>query len=113
MENDTNKAAQEGNYSCPQGPGMDRQQIIINQHGVENSNGIGTAGFILALIALVLGVIPGVGWICWLLGLIFSCVGMARRPRGLATAGLVISIVGLILILALIGWSMEIIESFL
>ena len=42
------------------------QTVIINQ--TENSNGMGTAGFVLALIAVFLGWVPFLGWIIWLLG---------------------------------------------
>ncbi len=70
------------------------------------SNGIGTAGFVLALLTLFLGWIPVVGWIMWLLGLIFSALGISKAKKvkkgmGLSVAGLVISLIGiLILILA-------------
>ena len=68
--------------------------IIVNQP-VPKSNGMGTAGFVLALLALFLGWVPVVGWILWVLGLIFSCVGVFRTPKGLAIAGLL----GVILLL--------------
>lgn len=74
------------------------QTIIVNQQ--ENkSNGTGVAGFVLALIALFLGWIPVLGWILWLLGLILSFVGIFKKPKGLAIAGLVISLLGLILLI--------------
>ena len=76
MENNDYQPSQEHNHSLPQG----YQQVFINQQGGRNTNGMGTAGFVLALIALFVGWVPGLGWICWLLGLIFSCVGMARMP---------------------------------
>ncbi|MGP1447013.1 MAG: hypothetical protein ACTTKO_05735 [Candidatus Limimorpha sp.] len=58
MEESTNST------NTPQGG----QQIIINQ--VEHkSNGVGTVGFVLAIIAIFLGWIPVLGWILWLLGL--------------------------------------------
>jgi hypothetical protein len=79
-----------------------RQQIIINQLQSQ-SNGTGTAGFVLALIAIFLGWIPVLGWILWILGLIFSCVGMSKQPKGLATAGLVLSLIDLILLLVVFG----------
>ena len=66
---------------------------------VPKSNGMGTAGFVLALLALFLGWVPVVGWILWVLGLIFSCVGVFRTPKGLAIAGLIISLLGVILLL--------------
>ena len=73
------------------------QTIIINQQQNE-SNGIGTAGFVLALIALFLGWIPVLGWILWILGLILSFVGIFKKPKGFAIAGLIISLLGLILL---------------
>ena len=55
--------------------------IIVNQP-VPKSNGMGTAGFVLALLALFLGWVPVVGWILWVLGLIFSiCVCRLVRRR--------------------------------
>jgi len=78
------------------------QTVIVNQ--VEKkSNGIGTAGFVLALIALFLGWIPVLGWLVWLLGLIFSFIGVFRTPKGLAIAGLVISLIGVIILIVIFG----------
>lgn len=74
-----------------------RQTIIVNQQKNE-SNGTGTAGFVLALIALFLGWIPIFGWILWLLGLVLSFIGIFKKPKGLAIAGLVISLIGIILL---------------
>ena len=65
-------------YQNPQG-----QTVIINQTE-KKSNGIGTAGFVLALIAIFLGWVPVLGWILWLLGLIFSFVGVFKTPKGLS-----------------------------
>ncbi|MBQ7551248.1 MAG: hypothetical protein IJT04_06955 [Bacteroidales bacterium] len=76
------------------------QQIIINQTETKK-NGLGTAGFVLAIIALFLGIVPVLGWIVWALGLIFSFVGIFKKPKGLAIAGLVISLIGVVLIVAL------------
>ena len=78
-----------------------RPTVIINQ--TEKSNGIGTAGFVLALIAIFLGWVPILGWIIWLLGLIFSAVGLTRQPKGLAIAGLVISLVGIVMLIVVFG----------
>lgn len=73
-------------------------------------NGMATAGFVLALITIFLGWIPVLGWIIWLLGLIFSSVGLAKakkvegKGKGLAIAGLVISLIGIaFLILLAVG----------
>lgn len=75
------------------------EQTIILQQG--ETNGTGTAGFVLALIALFLGWIPILGWIIWVLGLVFSFVGIFKKPKGLAIAGLVISLLGFILLIFL------------
>ncbi len=78
------------------------QSVVINQIEKE-TNGLGTAGFVLSLLAIFLGWIPFMGWIIWLLGLIFSFVGVFKTPKGLAIAGLVISLIGVILLIAVFG----------
>ena len=85
MQNDT---AKEDNKN---------QTIIINQ-SENKSNGIGTAGFVLSLIALFLGWVPVFGWLIWLLGLILSFIGIFKNPKGLSIAGLIISFIGVILL---------------
>ncbi len=65
---------------------VEGQTIIINQQERRSTNGLGTAGFILAL-----------------LGLIFSFVGIFRTPRSLAVAGLVISCIALIVLIILVS----------
>lgn len=76
--------------------------VVINQSD-KQSNGIGTAGFVLAVLALVLVWIPILGKVLWILGLIFSFIGVFKRPRGLAVAGLVISLIAIVILIALIG----------
>ena len=41
------------------------------------------------------------GWIVWILGLILSGIGVTKTPRGLAIAGLAISLIGLIFLILL------------
>jgi len=78
------------------------QTVFINQ--VEKkSNGLGIAGFVLALLATFFGWVPVFGWILWILGLIFSFICVFKKPKGLAIAGLVISLIGLILLIAVFG----------
>ena len=82
--------------------------VIIRQEVVKKTNGIGTAGFVLSLVAILVGWIPIVGWILggiiWLLGFVFSLVGIFKAPRGLAIAGLIISLVDIfLLLLAVVG----------
>lgn len=86
-----------------QAPQADHNQTIIIQQPSRQSNGTGTAGFILALISLVLSWVPGVGWIVWFLGFLLSFIGMFKAPRGLAIAGFIISIIDLIILLVLVG----------
>ena len=76
--------------------------VIINQID-KKTNGIGTAGFVLSLIAIFLGWVPVLGWILWLLGLIFSIVGIFKEPKGFAIAGLVLSLIGIIFLLTVFG----------
>ena len=94
---DTNSQAPQGQNS-----GENRQTIII-QNQPSKSNGIGTAGFVLALAALVLVWAPFLNSILWLLGLILSGVGVTKQPRGLAIAGLCISLIGLVILLTIFG----------
>ena len=72
---------------------------------VRSKNGMGTAGFVLSLLALVLWWIPVVDVILFLLGLAFSIVGVSlkNRKKGLAIAGLVISVVVLFIIFLVIA----------
>ena len=78
------------------------QTVIINQPA-KTSNGIGTAGFVLAIIAIFFGWVPILGWILWLLGLILSFVGVMKHPMGLAIAGLIISFIGINIFLTVFG----------
>lgn len=82
--------------------GQPNHTVIVQQVGGK-SNGVGTAGFVLSLVALFLGSVPFIGWILWLLGIIFSFAGIFKQPRGLAIAGLVISLIGIIVILFISG----------
>ena len=77
-------------------------QVVVNQMQPQ-TNGIGVAGFVLALIGLFLSWIPVFGWIIWLVGLVLSFVGVFKEPRGLAIAGLVISLISVIILIAIIG----------
>lgn len=67
----------------------------------KNSNTAGTAGFVLALTSIFLGWIPFFGWVLWVLGLIFSAIGLTRTPRGLAIVGFIISCIGGVFLLSL------------
>jgi len=73
--------------------------VVVEKKG----NGLGTAGFVLALIGLLLCWIPILNWILWVLGVIFSFIGVFRPRRGLAIAGLVISFIGVIIMSVLMS----------
>lgn len=70
------------------------------------SNGLGTAGFVVGLIGLLFSFIPVVGVVAWplvILGIIFSAIGLNKAVKGRATnkglaiAGLTLSIIGLVI----------------
>ena len=81
------------------------RQTVISREEARKSNGLGTAGFVLALLALLGCWIPVLNWILWLLGFIFSFIGIFKSPRGLAIAGLCISLVDLIPLILLLGFA--------
>lgn len=93
------------------------KQTIIIKNSAEESNGFGIAGFAMALMALMAFILLictpisaltannsawltrlTVGIILWILGLIFSIIGLKKTPKGLAKAGLSISLLPLTLI---------------
>ena len=60
---------------------VEGQTIIINQQERRSTNGLGTAGFILALLGLIFNWVPGLGWVLWALGLIFHSWEFSELPR--------------------------------
>ena len=74
------------------------QQVVVNNTLENRGNGLGTAGFVLALLGVLLFWVPGLDWLLWVLGLIFSFIGVFKAPRGLAIAGLVLSFIDLIIL---------------
>lgn len=79
-----------------------KKEIVNNLKTTDDGkNGLATAGFVLSIISFFLGWIPFLGWSMWLLGFIFSFIGIFKAPRGLAIAGLVISLIGIIITLLL------------
>lgn len=75
----------------------------MENNAMPQKNGMGTAGFVLALLGLIFCWVPVLDWILWILGLIFSIIGVCRKPKGLAIAGLIISCLYLILVTVVIG----------
>ncbi len=88
------------NYSAPQGmPGQPVNPNMYAPVAAPQKNGMGVAGFVLALCAFVFCWVPVLDWILWILGVVFSLIGVFRQPKGLAIAGLVISFIGLIILI--------------
>ncbi|MFA8449092.1 MAG: hypothetical protein ACEPOW_00185 [Bacteroidales bacterium] len=79
----------------------------------KKSNGVGVAGFILAIISLLVGWIPVLGWIIWLVGAILSIVGVFKKPKGFAIAGLIISFIGLITLITVFGAALKTASAFM
>lgn len=74
--------------------------VVVNERG---SNGIGTAGFVFAILAFFVCWIPVVDFIVWFFGALFSFIGLFKRPRGLAIAGFILSFIGIIILVTLFG----------
>lgn len=68
---------------------------------VKKSNGIGTAGFVFALLALFASGLPIANWVVWFLGALFSFIGLFKSPRGLAIAGFILSFIDVFVIMSL------------
>jgi hypothetical protein len=77
-----------------------------------NSNSIGIAGFIIALLGLVFCWVPLVNLILWFLGLIFSLIGLFKSPRGMAIAGLVLSLIIIFIIISIWGTIFNALDTF-
>ncbi len=73
-------------------PPRQQWQPAPAQQTMPQNNPMGVAGFVLSLITTVIGWVPYVGWLIWLLAVVFSAIGMGKKPRGLAVAGLIISV---------------------
>lgn len=82
--------------------GNTNQTVVVQTEKSSAGNSLGTAGFVLAVLAIVFSWLPFVNFILWMLGLIFSFVGIFKQPRGLAVAGFVLSMMGIILICVLV-----------
>ena len=67
-----------------------------------NKNGLGVAGFVIALIGFIFSWIPLINvfsiWLCWV-GLVLSLVAvfLKNKKKGLAIAGIVLGVVGIAL----------------
>jgi len=88
------------------------QTIIIQTPQPPQRNGMGMAGFLLALLTICFSWTPVLNFILWFLGFLFSFIGMFIKPRGYAIAGFIISMIGIILILIIVGGLFAIFGAF-
>jgi hypothetical protein len=63
----------------------------------QSDNTMGLVGFIASLVSLVFGWIPFIGQLIWLVGIVLSIIGVTKKPKGFAIAGIIISCIGIIL----------------
>ena len=91
-------------------------KIIGNRLVKQELNEVGLAGFILSIVAILIGWVPIIGWILggfiWLAGLILSFIGLFKEPKGLAIAGFIISIVSFLILVLIIGGILGLINYF-
>ena len=80
-----------------------QQHQPVQPQPVRRSNGIATAGLVLSILGLALCWIPIVDVILWFLGFLFSFIGVFKRPRGKAIAGLIISVISILVIILVLG----------
>lgn len=100
---------QYNNNQANQWSNPSEQRSIVNTYvsqEIKETNSIGTAGFVLSIIALLLSWIPFVVQILWFLGVVFSIIGLTKQPKGLAIAGTIISFIGLILIIIIFAFGL-------
>lgn len=86
---ETTEAGTEPAYAATEQSGAVVQQVVNTE---APTNVCGAIGMTLAILLFVLW-IPGVGLaIAWLVALIFSIIGVCRPKKGMAIAGLIITV---------------------
>ena len=84
-------------------PSAQPQAAAAQPQPVSRKNGISTAGLVLSIVGLALCWVPGVNLVLWFLGFLFSFIGIFKRPKGKAIAGLIISVISIVVILLVYG----------
>ena len=82
------------------------QPVVAVPAEQKKSSGMAIAGLIMGIFTLIFCWVPFVSWILGLLGLIFSIIGIAKKnggAKGAAITGLILTILGAILGIALYG----------
>lgn len=67
----------------------------------KSKNGIGTTGLVFSIVSLVFCWVPFLDLLFWFFGFLFSFIGVFKRPKGVAIAGLVIAVISLVTIICL------------
>ena len=91
-------------YQQPQQPYQQPKQSFQQtpqQAAPRRRNGIGTTGFIFTLLGLIFCWVPIVNLVFWFLGILFSFIGLFKRPKGLAIVGFILSFISIIVIIIL------------
>ena len=83
------------------------QPINVQSQPVRQKNGPGSAGLVLSILGLVLCWVPVANLILWFLGFLFSFIGVFKRPKGKAIAGLIISAISIVVIILVYGAIIE------
>lgn len=91
----------------PVQPSVQPQAAAAQPQPVSRKNGISTAGLVLSIIGLALCWVPGVNLVLWFLGFLFSFIGVFKRPKGKAIAGLIISAISIVVIILVYGAIIE------
>ena len=87
----------------PVQPSIQPQAAVAQPQPVSGKNGISTAGLVLSIVGMALCWVPGVNLILWFLGFLFSFIGIFKRPKGKAIAGLIISVISIVVIILVYG----------
>jgi hypothetical protein len=74
---------------------IDKKESITKPK--QDSNGLGIAGLILGIGSIILSWVPFFGFVSGIIGLILSMKQRKIIPNGIATGGLVTSIIGIVL----------------
>lgn len=90
---------------CPK-CGKQIEMVMLNtpQPSKHETNGLGIAGMVIGIIALVLSICGGIGGFLGIIGLVLSFVAVClkNKPKGAAIAGLVCNLISVLILVAFI-----------
>lgn len=79
------------------------QQATILQSS--KTNGIGMAGFVTALLSWIFIWALPISIVLWFFGILFSTIGLFKRPRGFAVAGFIMTTIVIVIAIILMFFS--------